>query len=243
MKQRTLTTKLFAAFALIAALAACAPKQDSGSNVVDSASRETGTSTATRPLANCNKVQSSSVTLNIMTYPGRFDLLQGKLTSMTETFLNKTDYIRFFRWKTDANGAKSLDTTAIKVRLHAEGSGQQLTQYEDFLRWDQVSAYAASISVTSAADFYSRVRLLMDIRDPNADYDALTMVYYDGSNQILNQTDILIPTFTANPNDYAVEPSGAARPSILRNLHPFAAITGQTANYYQTQANAFCFGQ
>ena len=249
MKRTTLTISFFATLGVLGVIAACAPLQSANSGTSDSASRDPGTtqSTSTRPLAYCSHAGGSKVNLNIETYRDssgtiRDDIVQGKLVAMTESFRNGTDYIRFFRWNTDSTGAMVLDSTPISLKVIAEVTGQVVSTSQDFLRWDMVSTFATNNNIAgSASDFFTRVRLIMDIRDPDAQYNALRMVYYDGSNTIQSTTDILIPVFAANPNDYATLSSGEARSTILRNIHPFAGNLGQTASYYQTQANAFCF--
>jgi hypothetical protein len=256
MKRTTLTFSFFATLGTfgvlsgLAFLAACAPLQSASSGTSDSASRDPSStqSTATRPLAYCNHTATSLVNLNIQTYTDssgtrRNDIIQAKLQSMTENFKNGSDNIHFFRWKADSSGAVYVDPTPIQLTVIAESTGQTVSSSQPFLRWDMVSSFATTHNIAgSASDFFTRVRLILDIRDPNAEYNALTMVYSDASGNTLARTDILIPVFPANPNDYAIDSTGANRAPVLRGLHPFTAATGLTANAYQTQANAFCFG-
>lgn len=246
MKRTQAITLAFVTLAMTGIMAACSAPQEAASTTVDLSSRDLSGS-ATKPLANCNSVTMAQLKFNTMIYRDsagttHYDLLQGKIQNMVETFRNGTEYVRFFRWKVDSDGTYYQDPIPLQVRVHAEDTGQAITNYQDFIRWDMVSAYAASRGLSgSAANFFTRVRILMDVRDPYADYDAITIAYYDGSNTLLAQANMLIPTFYANPSDYATDPAGYARSTLLTALHPFAAQTGLTAANYQTMANNFCY--
>lgn len=236
-------TTLLALSLAMSLLSACAQPNESSTEL---ASRDPGgtPSTSTKPLAACNKGSNANLTLSIRTYAdngsttARNDLSLGMFSNVNESFVGGTEYIRLFRWKAKlTTGAYELDPTPLQFRLY-KTDGTAVTDDVNFLRWNQVSG----AGYTTAASLFSQTRVLINLRDVNADYHAISVVYYSGANAVLSNHDMLIPLFAANPADYTKFSNGNTRPGILQNLHPFKSMIGQgDAKYFQDEANKLCF--
>lgn len=227
-------------------LTACGAKQSSETEFASRATTTEISGSTKNLLAYCNKGSGTTFTAQTKAWiennqVTRVDFIKGRLT-LPETFLTNGNYIQMFRWKANSSGQTYLDSNPVQFRV-MNNSNYALTPYISAMSWNTVSSAAGSIKATTAASFFSQTQLAIDLKDPYAEFDVLKVVVYNSSNQPVDQVDLLIPVFSANPANYAVESTGAARPTILRNLHPLKGMTGQnwSAEHYQTITNGYCF--
>ncbi len=227
-----------------AMLTACgAQKTDTSSSF---ASRSPVTTTASNSaLLYCNQKSQDGITAKVMVYTDsanqiRNDYMKVKFTQMPVSF-GTGDYIQFFRWQANTSNQVYMDPTPIQARFETL-DGTVLTNFSSVIYWGQVSNIAASSGITDVNTFFQNVRLVVDTRDPQANFDVLKIAMYNSSNTNTVNMDILMPAFSASPIDYATE-GGAARASTLQALHPFAGMIGQTwtAAQYQSMGSSYCF--
>jgi len=241
--QTTLKTVLI--LTVLALLTACGTsKSDSSSDLASRTTTATTTTTAAAQyLAYCNQKTQSGLSSDLEVYTDtsgniRFDYLKMKITQIPADFSNGS-YLEFFRWQADSSGNVYLDPTPVQARVETL-DGTILTSFSAVTYWSEVAQIAANSGISDANTFFNNVRLVIDIRDPNAQFDALKVAYYNSSNVATINMDMLIPIFAANPSDYAND-RGSTRATILQNLHPFAGMSNYTSAQYQTMSNNFCF--
>ncbi len=244
---KTLTIAQITLLSLAGMLTACAGSSGSSDLASRSTSSSTSSTTSNGTLTSCNQGKSASVQLNLMSYAVngayRNDLMRAKITSIADAFKTTSNYIQMFRWQALSNSLVYLDPTPVNIRLEKISDGTVLTNYQSYLRWSDISYVATNLGVSTPADLFNLVRLTIDIRDPNAEYDVLKVGYYNSSNTALESFDMLMPLFTVNPNDYSTQPDGTSRPSVLKNLHPFksSASQGWPTSHYMSIAQGYCF--
>lgn len=250
------TLQLLALITSAGLLSACgASKNSSLSSQTDLASRtvvstpvNTTNTASAKPLAYCNESTSvqQSMKVNIMSYIDnnniRNDLMNVKI-QIPANFENDQTYIQMWRWQVNSTGNANLDSVPVQIKVVSLDTGAEITGFKNFIRWSDVSKAASEIGASTGTSFFKHVRLVVDVRDPNAQFDVLKIVHYKTSDSsMVDQADILMPVFHANPADYAIEADGAARPQALLNLHPFITKMNQgwTSSDYSTWANNFC---
>lgn len=101
----------------------------------------------------------------------------------------------------------------------------------------QQIANASGVNSSSPQSIFNAIDLLIDLKDTSGALKVLRiyMIATDGSTA--RRVDILIPSFSADPAEYAADHSSA-----LQALHPLKseAGSGLTAAQYQSLSNAFC---
>lgn len=230
-----------------ALLAACGSKQGSEADFSSRSPVKEVVSTNTKVAwAYCNKASGKEfgaqnkawIENNQVT---RFDFIKAKLT-LPETFLTNGNYVQVYRWKANSAGQTYMDTTPLQFRL-VSNSGSTLTDYMNALSWSKVTQPASALNLKTAKDFFNQVQLVVDVRDPYAEFDAIKVVVYNSANQPVDQLDMLIPVFSADPAAYAKESDGSTRATVLKNIHPLKSMLGQswTPEHYQTLVEGFCF--
>lgn len=243
--------KIFTAILTLSAatlLTACGANKQTGS--IDSSSRiTTPPTTAAKPLAYCNQATGTEINVKLKAYTDtsntvRMDYVYVRLTSLPTDFASSNTYISMWKWLSNSAGNTYLDSTSLKFILVNASNGQALTGWKNTLRWADVSAIASGMSITDVPTFFSKVNILVDLKDAQGEYDVLKITNYDlTTNKSLSQTDALLPMFYANPADYAKEATGTDRAAVLQGLHPFKnyANQGFTSTQFQSMANNFCF--
>lgn len=246
------TKQIFTTLLTLAALSlltACgASNQVEGSS--DSASRDVTNTIGdaqTKSLAYCNQGSGSEITGKMKVFVDsanyvRMEYVYLRLTALPATFKSGNSYISLWKWLANPTGYSSLDSSPLSFALMNPTTGQYLTSWKTTLKWSDVSTIASGMGYTDPQTFFNNVNILVDLKDPNGQYDALKVANYDSStNKAVNTMDALLPLFAANPKDYAND-NGSVRASVLQNLHPFKASAGQfTTQQYQAMANNFCF--
>lgn len=243
-KQTTLKTILI--LSVLAMMTACGQaKNDSGSDF-SSRTNSTVTPTATSAATiNCNQKSQNGVTAKLKIYTDtagsvRNDYMNVMLTQVPAEFATGS-YFEFFRWQATSATQKYLDPTPMQARFETL-DGRILTNFSSVIYWAQVSQLAANSGMSDPNVFLKNVRLVVDVRDPQAQYDVLKVAMYNKSNVATVDMDMLMPSFAASPKDYAND-NGAVRSSALQALHPFASLIGSanTATQYQGMAASYCF--
>lgn len=241
--ETTLKTALF--LTLLALLSACGAAKDSSESFASRSISATTTTTSTVPLAYCNQKSQGGLSANLMVYTDsannvRNDYMKVKITQIPADFASGS-YLEFFRWQVSSNGQTYLDPTPTQARFETL-SGQILTNFSPVIYWGQISQIAKNSGLSDPNQFLQQVRLVVDIRDPQAQYDVLKIAFYNSSNTATIDMDILLPAFAANPSEYQND-HGATRPTALQNLHPFAAkiSEGWTSSQFQSMTNGYCF--
>lgn len=232
-------------------LSACGSnKNQAGSTDFSSRTPISTTNTSTtKPLAYCNRGTGTEVNMKMKVYTdssntARMDFVYVRLTSLPANFKDDKTYLSMWKWLSNSAGYTYLDSTTLQFILLDSTNGQALTGWKYYLQWSDIAATASGMGITDVQSFFNRVNILVDLKDPNGEYDALKITNYDRStNKAISQTDALLPLFYVNPADYATEANGNARSQVLQRLHPFANNTdqGYTTEQFQSMANDFCF--
>lgn len=168
-----------------------------------------------------------------------------KLVKVPTDFADTSNFIEIWRWQVNSNGQRNIDSeTPVSFKLVSVDTGMDITSYMQWLRWSDISNTAKNLGFSNPTDFFKKVRFVLDIRDPYGQYDALNIVYYNSYAQALDQMDILLPIFDADPFRYATESDGSTRSNYLTALHPFREKynNGESWNVqtYQSWANDLC---
>lgn len=237
------TLKAALLLTVLAMLTACGT-QKATQDSTDYASRTTITTTSSSALY-CNQKTQNGLTAKVMVYTDaanqvRNDFMKVKFTQMPASFADG-DYIQFFRWQANTSGQVYLDPTPTQARFETL-DGQVLTSFSPVIYWGQVSSMAAKWGLSDVNEFLKYVRLVVDVRDPQASFDVLKIAMYNTNNVNTINMDVLMPAFAANPSDYATE-GGVARANQLQALHPFASMINQgwTTAQFQSMATSYCF--
>ncbi|MEK2688107.1 hypothetical protein [Bdellovibrio sp. GT3] len=236
---------------LIAGAAALTGCGSSGAQSTDFASREVITSTTDadkKALAVCNSTSTAGLAARQMAYTEgssyRMDLVWVKLTTLPTGFAAGSSYISMWKWYANSNGTTYLNSSAVPLALYDTQAKKFITSWGTSINWTSISALALSMGYGEPASFFGRVIILANLQDYNGDYDVLKITAYSSStNKAITEINGLLPMFTANPNAYATESSGAARASVLQKLHPFYSYksSGYTTTQYQDMAKNYCF--
>lgn len=217
---------------------------DMSSRISPGTTTNTGTASATGLIARCNQKSQGGITANLKVYTDpttkefRADYMMVKLIQVPANFASSGGYFEFFRWKDEA-GKPSLDTTPTQARFETL-DGQKLTDFAPTVSWAQVAQLATNSSISDAATFFRNVRLVVDIRDVNMEFDVLKVAYYSSTNQILNDLDILMPSFYVMPAEYAND-HGLPRAPFLQALHPFVSTATSSAEQMKALSESYCF--
>jgi hypothetical protein len=240
--QNALKTTLI--LTVLALMTACGQGKDASTDF-SSRVTTTSTTTATSTNASCNQKTQDGLTAKLMVYADstgtvRNDYMKLKITEISSDFASGS-FLEFFRWQANPNSALYLDPTPVQARFETL-SGQILTQFSPVIYWGQVSQMALNSGMITPNQFLQNVRLVIDIRDPGAQYDALKIAMYNSANAVTVNMDMLMPAFAANPADYAVD-NGTVRSPTLQALHPFAGQTASTTSTAQflSTLNGYCF--
>lgn len=240
------TTKL--ALLTMAALFLSACGQSKSDNSYDLASQGMTqvNTTAGKAMAYCNSASSTQLSVKNGVYQEfnqiRFDFLKARITQIPEAFSSNTSYLQIYRWKANSNGQTYLDPQPLSFRLITAGEGQNLNNYQTTLQYSHVAHLLKQLGVSTVKDFFNSVTLVIDLKDPYAEFDAMKIVLYNSNNQVVDQVDMLIPMFAANPSVYAQD-GVATRAQALQYLHPFKSMLREkwSEAHYQTLSNSHCF--
>lgn len=233
---------------LMLGLTACgASKQESST---DLASRSpNGTTDTTKAWAQCNSGTSMNGLMKVNLaayYEGanvRNDLMYVRIANLPSDFESAGNYLQMFRWQANTSGSTYTDPTPLSFKIVNPANGAVIVQSRTSVKWTDVSTVASGMGYSDAASFFKKVWLLVDLRDPGANFDVLmTAIYLNNSTQYRDYANTLLPIFAADPAAYATDLDGSARNPALQALHPFKDKLNQgwTKADFQSWANNFC---
>jgi hypothetical protein len=208
-----------------------------------SKTRDGASSSSTYYGAECNTFDATSVRLQgrAATYYQsgimQEDKVRLKFTSFDSQFdASSNVIIRMYRWRADATGAVTIDSTPLEFRLETV-NGSVLASSLTGLTTDVITKLRANnnISGTTSADFFNSVTAVVSGVDYN--WQAMKIVMYNGST-VLGEINFLLPVYTANPNSYA-----ATHTAVLAQLHPFYNQSSQALSdlNWWDRTKSFCF--
>ena len=168
----------------------------------------------------------------------RGDLIRLKFDRIPTSF-SATGDNAFELWSRTADSGGSWGAWH-KVSFYIESTGAKVTRapylYSD-LTWTQMQQLATYFGMTGAdaSTFFASVQIIAQLTDTTVSKVLTAKLYMTSSSP---ETTALIPTFPANPNNYAQN-----HPAVLQALHPLQALANSkySEDQYLYEANQFCF--
>lgn len=208
-----------------------------------------GGTSYTGVLTECNGFNKDGLEGNLTTYydpgTGQFVETYIRMTIKKALAAMATDsrsYVQIYRWHVDDSNTRRVNNTPTKLYFIQRGTGQAInrdapaTHLSGSTISELISKY--NLSGVTPSNFYDK--FIVVLGDIGLTYDAITIAVYDRStNEATKTIDMLLPAFSADPNEYATtHPSG-----ILQNLHPNWSEKdgGFTAHQYKTMAEQACY--
>jgi hypothetical protein len=199
----------------------------------------TGT-TDSKPLVRCNKAGSSTLSFKVAAQvsgagydPNWANVF---LSNLPTGFEAETSFIAFFKGQAVSDSSISYNSTTVPFAIYDTVSQSYLNSSATYssLKWSEVKGL---ISGATPASFMSRVIFVLSLQDPTGAYQVLTAQSYNVSdNSSIEAIPSLLPTFYANPADYAIKSNGGNRETVLKNMHPLKNATGD----FSYQASLLC---
>lgn len=202
-----------------------------------------------KKLTNCNRKALNEIDFSTMvaTSDGtnvNYQYIYVKLNSLPSDFDQNTKFINFWAWDTSSTGSARLSSSALKFRIE-NMNGQVLMDNLSSISYSEIKSLAAkSNSIDDDMEILEYVRILVDLKDPNGNYDAIKVALYNKSTKaFISMNDQLLPPFAVNPADYAIDAQNVSRPQILQQLHPFYQMqnSGWNTTQFLGMAQEWCF--
>lgn len=197
-----------------------------------SASTNTFSSTAGKPLASCNKKSTADIGYSSMAVRDQMgnqdnNWLKVKMTFLSTKATASGNVLKFFKWKM-VNGVPYLNQTAMSFYTYNISSGVTSTTAVN-----QISA--SSVNSLTGYNIY--------LNDAQGTYQVIKAVVYSADGSVIAQSDSLIPQFMANPAQYAYNSDGSTRASGLQALHPLMSTntSGWSDSTFTSYFQAYCF--
>lgn len=193
-----------------------------------------GTST----LAYCSIGSSTNSTVQLTAFIDangqvRPDLMKIRFNSVSSKFYeDSASAIQIFRWKADNTNQVYLDSTALDLTVFRVSDGAEVLT-ANHLRWSSLGS--------STSDKINQYVVRINLNDSIGEYDAIKIVLYSSSGEVIDTLDALLPVFESHPSTYAVDPTGGSRAAVLQALHPFKAMGATSAQQLSVQAKSYCF--
>lgn len=183
-------------------------------------------------LASCTKGASQKISVQLAAIKnqiGEADPLwiKMKFNVITTDLQASGSTVRIYRMK--GNGSEAvLDPTSLAMQTYDFASGQP------------TSNLTQSLPATSVS---SQVGLFVYLNDPQAQYQALKVAFFDSTGKVIENFNILIPEFLVSVVDYQTTTYGTARSQFLVDLHPLKATdtSAWSATTYDQFFQQFCF--
>lgn len=257
MKTKTYLPKHLLNFSLLAlfvATSACGTRKINSmtTELSSRVTQEGSTGEVDDSLAQCNQVQGDDLTATIKIYQDpytrqvRNDFLRLKINNLKSEYFSSSYKIRFFRWKANQQEVTSLDKNPLQVKIEKSDSVNLSGWSSDFSPTNFLNLVRQSGQDAEDAEAaLNKHQLVIDLKDPEADYDALKIVVYqqDSSSsasqpKAIHSVDLLIPLFYAHPVRYSSD-----KPKVLIDLHPFTGQeqSGWDGSHYADELNQSCF--
>lgn len=255
MRTQNFYLKLTLLLVITAMMTACGASK--GATGYDTSSRLaadeiTNADTSIRPLAYCNQASNSILGSATSSYQDgetiSLSKINMKITKLPSGFSQNKNYIEVLKYMVSPTGNKIWGTNRLYFSIYSIADGKTLATSRNYLFWSDLLSAAAKLNVATPEQFFKKARIVVDLDDAAGEYDAVSLVYRDHSNDaVVGQLDSLIPVFDADPVKYRVEldkttGNTATRHISLQSLHPFKNYESQgwTATVYQTKAHEFC---
>ncbi len=218
----------------VALLSACGASNTPNASSDFASTGTSTTSSVSKPLATCNKAASSDFAFKLAAQlSGLFydpSWMNLYLTALPSSFEAQSTYIIFFKGQATSDSVLTYNTTPVPFAMWDTQTNSYLNggQFYNSLKWSDA---ASLISGISASAFMSRVIFVLNLQDPSSAYQTLSASIFNISNNSgVEGIQALLPTFYANPADYAVKPTGFTRETVLQNLHPLKGQSGDFAS-------------
>jgi hypothetical protein len=183
-------------------------------------------------LATCSKAVDDKLSLNVATFAdqvGNADPLwvKVKFNTISPELTKSGVTLRFYRMKGVGNDAV-LDNTSLQSQTYNLSTAQPNSNLTQTVN--------AQVITTSSA-FY------VYINDPQSQYQILKVAFFDSTGKTIENFNILIPEFLANPAEYLTNADGTSRGQYLQDLHPLknTATTGWSSETFNNFFQQFCF--
>lgn len=237
--------------ATAALLSACGASKKSLNSSIDLSSRSPLSEAIPQSdsYALCNLGELQTLKAKLMIYVDaqgnyRNEAVRVAFSDVSSEFATSNLVIRAFRWKSNDSGEVYMDSNPLALRIENLASKSAETGYltEAGLSWGLAKDALTmnSVQVKDSAELFSKHSFVVDLKevDPeNPEFEVLKIAIYK-DNQMIEQTDILIPAFKAHPGEYASQ-----KPTILSQLHPFIGESSSSwePSHYSSRFNDFCF--
>jgi hypothetical protein len=231
-------------------LAACGSSKTSDDGFGSANSSSTTTpSNAVQAICSQDVSNYSDLKVRLMQYKDQYNQTRSDLVRLQFKIApsawqtNNLDML-VYRWSSSPDNSLNMDTTPLYYQFEKKvPSGFQLIsqnsyQIFNFTEIQQMGA-ARGISATSPQDFFNTASLLVNLRDSTNAFQVLRVVFRQNGT-VVESTDLLIPTFQANPTIYNAD----TRHSVsLQALHPLKDKAGQNwpDASWDSMAQSFCF--
>lgn len=239
-----------------ALLGACgANKASTGSGSSDLSSRsvpeETGPTVSEGTLADCNGFTNTGMNMagavstfyNPSTNAYIPQYIRFRFTQAPLEVATSSRYIQFFRWGIDSNNNRIYNSTPAPIYFQLISNGQYINSTpETTISKNTIQRLITNNNLAAQGitvdTFLSKVFLVLD--GMSLEYDAMSVAVYDSSSgsSTIGYSDVLLPSFSANPNTYAkLHPN-----TNLQILHPNWDIrtSGYTDSQYFYRTETFC---
>ncbi len=201
-------------------------------------------STSSKVIAKCNRLQGDTLDVSVRVDPLATTAtdgltLQAKLLALASEIDSTNKYaIFFYKGKLQGSSTSStdqvlkFDSSPVRVSFNSS-TGSSLGVTYDRLSYEKLNSVRLSIGGYSSTmdQVLESVSMNILLNDTAHTYKVLRVGLYKKNTSTLQfdavrYEDILIPSFYANPDDYAVDPStGYERAQVLKDLHPFKGVT------------------
>ncbi len=183
-------------------------------------------------LAKCTKAVDTKLSLSIATITdqlGQVDPLWVKVrfNTLSPELIKSGITMRFYRMKGVGNDAV-LDNTSLQSQTYTMSTGHPNANLVQVVN-------PQTISTSSGFFVY--------VNDPQSQYQILKVAFFDSTGKTIENFNILIPEFLANPADYKTNTDGTTRSQYLQELHPLnaTATTGWSSETFNNFFQQYCF--
>jgi hypothetical protein len=218
-------------------MAGCAPQF-----VPSSDKSATSNSSENKAVAKCSKdnLNQSDSSMRLMIYEDtqgiRPDFVRAKIDSLPSKWLeNSKNKIQFYKHKFSTTTQTFTSSEVLSFRVeYFDGQKFQLLSAQPFneISFEKISELVQN----DHQNDIQNVVFLIDTKDPAGEAKTMTLALYESSGgAAFLQLTALIPTFYANPKDYA-----DSKPAALAKYHPLNHLIGQGVDF-ESLSQSFCF--
>lgn len=194
------------------------------------------------------------------TNPVRFDMqfIRLRINSLPTEFMSQDSgyRMRVFAWTQSSNAGAPQLSSALSFQVRNRDTGYQVigntannqfgvinslsfTKVNEIVAYNNWETSSNTAAQLTAATFFSETDLLVNLADTTGLWKALKVVIYDADGAVVQEEDMLIPTFYADYNVYQVNRAPALKP-----LHPNQSRSNETWSQAEWQSwihTSYCF--